>query len=96
MDSSTHLELPFILPEQAQKHVTHNEAIAALDTLTQLAVLDRDLGTPPADPAVGDRYIVGPERGRGLGGEVGAGGGLGWGGVAVPCAGAGLARLCGG
>lgn len=59
MTSSTHLKLPFILPSQAQKHITHNEAIAALDTLTQLAVIDRDLAGPPLSPAAGDRYIVG-------------------------------------
>lgn len=59
MTDSTHLRLPFILPAQAGKHITHNEALAALDTLTQLAVLDRDLNAPPASPAIGDRYIVG-------------------------------------
>lgn len=58
MTTSTHLKLPFILPAQAGKHVTHNEAIAALDTLAQLAVLDRDLSVPPASPAIGARYIV--------------------------------------
>ena len=60
MTSSTHLKLPFILPSQAQKHITHNEALVALDTLAQLAVLDRDLTAPPATPAEGDRYLVGP------------------------------------
>ena len=59
MTSSTHLRLPFILPAQAGKHITHNEAIAALDTLTQLAVLDRDLSAPPAGPDPGARYLVG-------------------------------------
>lgn len=58
MTTSTHLQLPFILPAQAQKHITHNEALIALDVLTQLAVLDRDLATPPATPDTGDRYIV--------------------------------------
>lgn len=58
MTVSTHLKLPFLLPAQAGKHITHNEAIAALDTLAQLAVLDRDLSTPPASPTTGDRYIV--------------------------------------
>jgi hypothetical protein len=58
MTVSTHLKLPFILPAQAGKHITHNEAIAALDTLAQLAVLDRDLSTPPVSPTIGDRYIV--------------------------------------
>lgn len=60
MTTSTHLKLPFILPAQSGKHITHNEAIAALDTLTQLAVLDRNLDTPPASPTTGARYIVGP------------------------------------
>lgn len=60
MTDSTHLKLPYILPGQAQKHITHNEAIAALDTLTQLAVLDRDLNAPPDTPDVNMRYIVGP------------------------------------
>jgi hypothetical protein len=60
MTDSTHLKLPYILPGQAQKHITHNEAIAALDVLTQLAVLDRDLNTPPGTPNVNMRYIVGP------------------------------------
>lgn len=60
MTDTTHLKLPLILPGQAQKHITHNEAIAALDTLTQLAVLDRDLSTPPGSPDVNMRYIIGP------------------------------------
>ncbi len=58
MTTSTHLKLPFIMPAQAGKHITHNEAIAALDTLAQLAVLDRDLAAPPSSPDAGDRYIV--------------------------------------
>jgi len=59
MTDSTHLKLPFILPGQAQKHITHNEAIAALDTLTQLAALGRNLSAPPTSPVTGARYIVG-------------------------------------
>lgn len=69
MTTSTHLKLPFILPAQAGKHITHNEAIAALDTLTQLAVLDRDLATPPASPVPGARYIVGPSPSGGWSGK---------------------------
>ncbi|MDZ4128655.1 MAG: DUF2793 domain-containing protein, partial [Hydrogenophaga sp.] len=57
-DTTTHLLLPFILAAQAQKHVTHNEALRLLDGLVQLAVLDRDLTAPPGSPADGDRYIV--------------------------------------
>jgi hypothetical protein len=58
-DATTHLLLPYILAAQAQKHVTHNEALRILDGLVQLSVLDRDLTAPPGSPADGDRYIVG-------------------------------------
>jgi hypothetical protein len=57
-DITTHLLLPYILAAQAQKHVTHNEALRLLDAMVQLSVLDRDLTAPPATPADGDRYIV--------------------------------------
>jgi hypothetical protein len=53
-----HLQLPYILASQAQKHVTHNEALRILDGIVQLSVLDRDLTAPPGSPADGDRYIV--------------------------------------
>lgn len=58
MALTTHLGLPLIAPAQALKHITHNEAIAALDGLVQLAVLDREHTEPPEDPAAGERYIV--------------------------------------
>lgn len=58
MEYSTNLTLPYIMPSQAQKHVTHNEAIRMLDALVQLAVTARDLAAPPAEPAEGDRHIV--------------------------------------
>jgi hypothetical protein len=58
MDTTANLDLPYIMAAQAQKHVTHNEALRALDALVQLAVLDKDLATPPGSPAEGDRYIV--------------------------------------
>ncbi|TYO91414.1 DUF2793 domain-containing protein [Oceanicella actignis] len=58
MSQTTHLALPYILAAQAQKHVTHNEALRILDGLVQLSVIDRDLTDPPASPADGDRYIV--------------------------------------
>ena len=57
-DTTTHLLLPYILAAQAQKHVTHNEALRILDGLVQLSVLDRDLTAPPGSPAEGDRDIV--------------------------------------
>jgi len=57
-DTTAHLALPFIMAAQAQKHVTHNEALRLLDGIVQLSVLDRDLIAPPGSPADGDRYIV--------------------------------------
>ena len=52
------LKLPYIMPSQAQKHVTHNESLRMLDALVQLSVRDRDLAAPPVSPAAGDRYLV--------------------------------------
>jgi hypothetical protein len=58
MDATGNLNLPFIVAAQAQKHVTHNEALRALDAIVQLSVLDKDLTAPPGSPAESDRYIV--------------------------------------
>lgn len=58
VDTSSSLSLPFIQPSQAQKHVTHNEALRILDAITQLAVVADDLASPPASPAEGARYLV--------------------------------------
>jgi len=58
-DTSAVLSLPYIAPAQAQKHVTHNEALRVLDVLVQLSVLSRSASAPPASPTGGDRYIVG-------------------------------------
>ncbi len=58
MSNSTHLQLPFLAAAQAQKHVSVNEALTALDAIVQLAVIDRNLAQPPASPSEGDRYIV--------------------------------------
>ncbi|MCG7392572.1 DUF2793 domain-containing protein [Microvirga sp. ACRRW] len=59
MTSTPHLALPLLAAAQAQKHVTHNEALAALDALVHLAVRERGRTAPPATPAEGDRYLVG-------------------------------------
>ena len=57
-DTTPNLALPLIAGNQAQKHVTHNEALVQLDALVQLACLDKDLVGPPSAPAEGDRYLV--------------------------------------
>jgi hypothetical protein len=58
MADSTQLAMPYLEAAQAQKHVTHNEALRVLDAVVMLAVLDRDLAAPPGSPAAGDRYLV--------------------------------------
>jgi Protein of unknown function (DUF2793) len=58
MADTTILGLPLIASSQAQKHVTHNEALLDLDALVQIAVADRNLSAPPGAPVDGDRYIV--------------------------------------
>ncbi|MFV2054222.1 DUF2793 domain-containing protein [Aliiroseovarius sp. YM-037] len=58
-DNSSILSLPYIQPSQAQKHVTHNEALRALDVIVQLSVKSRSISDPPAAAVDGDRYIIG-------------------------------------
>lgn len=58
MDSTENLNLPYLMPSQAQKHVTHNEALRALDAVIQLAVVSRTVEIPPASAQPGSRYIV--------------------------------------
>lgn len=58
-DDTPILSLPLILPAQAQKHVTHNEALRILDVLVQLVVADRTRSAPPATSQDGDRHIIG-------------------------------------
>ncbi len=71
-DVSAVLALPYIQPSQAQKHVTHNEAVRLLDMLVQLAVEARDLDTPPSPPVTGTRYIVGAGASGDWAGQAGA------------------------
>jgi hypothetical protein len=47
------------MPAQAQKHVTHNEALQYLDALTQMVVEDIGVATPPAVPDDGAVYALG-------------------------------------
>lgn len=58
MTDTVNLALPFIEGGQAQKHVTHNEALRILDAVIQVAVLDASRAAPPASPAEGDRHII--------------------------------------
>lgn len=58
METTPNLKLPYIVPSQAQKHVTHNEAIRRLDTLVHVSAVSRSLIQPPATLTDGQRYIV--------------------------------------
>lgn len=60
MSTTARLNLPYIAPQQAQKQVTYNAAMALLDQLVQPSVLSRTIAAPPGSPAEGDTYIVGP------------------------------------
>jgi hypothetical protein len=59
MSETPLLGLPLLEAAQAQKHVTHNEALLRLDSEIHLSALSRALATPPATPTDGDRYLVG-------------------------------------
>ncbi|PVA07742.1 DUF2793 domain-containing protein [Thalassorhabdomicrobium marinisediminis] len=57
--TSSRFHLPYIQPAQAQKHVTHNEALRVLDAVMQLVVETFDATTPPPGPAIGESYGLG-------------------------------------
>ncbi|WP_420338219.1 DUF2793 domain-containing protein [Roseibium sp.] len=59
MSETIRLALPLLAAAQAQKHVTHNEALLTLDALSQPVVQSRDLTAPPAGNE-GDLYLVAP------------------------------------
>ncbi|MDD3029981.1 MAG: DUF2793 domain-containing protein [Alphaproteobacteria bacterium] len=58
MTTTPRLAMSYIVSSQAQKEVTHNEALNDLDFLTQPSVLSTTLAAPPASPSTGDAYIV--------------------------------------
>lgn len=57
--STPKLLIAEISASQAQKEVTHNDALRVLDGLVQLAVVTKGLSAPPGSPANGACYIVG-------------------------------------
>ena len=71
MQTTANLSLPFIAAAQAQKHVTHNEALAALDALVHLAVASRTASAPPAAVEEGARYLVAAPASGGWAGREG-------------------------
>ena len=62
-ETSPILGLPYIQPSQAQKHVTHNEAIRTLDGIVQLTLTETDATSPPGVPQSEDVYALGAGAG---------------------------------
>jgi hypothetical protein len=56
--NSPKLKLPYIDTGQAQKEVTHNDALNLLDVLVQASVIDAVTTAPPVAPDDGDAWIV--------------------------------------
>jgi Protein of unknown function (DUF2793) len=59
MPNTTKLQLPQLAAAQAQKHVTHNEALLILDNLVQMSIKGLLTNTPPGSPAESDTYVTG-------------------------------------
>jgi hypothetical protein len=80
-DTSAILSLPYLLPAQAQKHVTHNEALLRLDILAQLTVAAMGTVTPPTAPEPGETHVPGEGAEgawTGHAGEIASWDGSGW------------------
>jgi hypothetical protein len=58
MSDTPLLGLPLIEAAQAQKHITHNEALLLLDAAIHLSVASRGTAAPPAMADDGARYLV--------------------------------------
>lgn len=54
-------QLPLLVAGQAQKEVTHNEAVQGIDRLLHPSVKSRLLAEPPVEATIGESWIVGSE-----------------------------------
>jgi len=52
-------DLPLIINSQAQKHITHNEALTRLDATHHLSIRDIDIIEPPSGAVEGDVFAIG-------------------------------------
>lgn len=64
MSETPRLALPLLAAGQAQKHVTHNDALMRLDALVHLVVASRTQTVPPGAPGETAAYLV-PAGGSG-------------------------------
>ncbi len=58
MQNSPSLDLPYLQPQQSQKHVTVNEGLRRLDALVQMSARSAALAIEPAAPSEGDLHIL--------------------------------------
>jgi hypothetical protein len=72
MDGTARLALPLIAPGQAQKEMTHNEALALIDLAVQAGVTAARADAPPATPVIGECWIVGDAPEGAWAGQAGA------------------------
>lgn len=56
--TTTRLKMPLITEAQAQKHITHNEALYMLDVFVNGVLKSVTTATPPATPTEGDAYFL--------------------------------------
>jgi len=57
-DATPRLGLPWLMPAQAQKHVTVNESLGRLDALVQCAVQSRTTSAQPVAPGEGEAWVL--------------------------------------
>ncbi len=57
-DQTPNLALPWLMPAQAQKHVTVNEALGRLDALVQTSVESRSVMAEPTAPLEGQAWLM--------------------------------------
>ena len=70
--SSARHQLPYLSAGQAQKELTHNEALALIDAGLQPSAVSMGLDLPPPDPQPGACWLVGPAPGGVWAGHAGA------------------------
>lgn len=59
MSDTARWALPLLDAGQAQKEMTHNEALLLLDLLAGAGVVAVGVETPPADPVAGQCWVIG-------------------------------------
>jgi hypothetical protein len=61
MTYTNRLKLPLLYSGQAQKEVTHNEALNLLDVLVNPVAQEININSPPTDLKIGKLYVIGLE-----------------------------------